>query len=417
MLDPDLFIAALFCAAIAGYLAFVNRPRQHYSGRFFLDVPLEKAWDLLSISPGRVHGWLPQLTSVEWSDENAGEILCRYEGGHEAYVRLGRQEAPFYEESDSIHRWNGAKEFSDLITCRMQLKPAGDGTEVELSYAVERRALSNGFFRRISYPFMVTTVAKLVRAYLARDNKQVAPARNAQPRPAAMRPVTQLILAALSFGAMCYLLGVVPGVAAMMTIVVHEYGHVHAMRRHGHDACFYLIPFFGGVAMGNRAYVSDAEASEVLLMGPAFGLMPALVSLSVFWFTENPSWMMAGFVALVVNGFNLLPVPPLDGGRIVQILLKPLGDKIWFAASGMLILLGAALAVWMHSKTFLVLLAVSAILWSLTPKRLLNVRPLTATEGLVTVAAYLALIVAHVAVALWCDAFFNGHLLRSLAQF
>lgn len=416
MLDPDLFIAGLFCAAVAGYLLFVNRPHQRYAGRFFLDVPIEEAWELLSITPGRSKEWLPIRNSVEWLDESTGNVICRYENGQASYLRIISQEAPHHEETIGVYRAGSDKPYGDRIACRMNLKAIEGGTDVELVYVVERTGLSNDFLRRIGYPTLISTVAKLVRGHIARERAKIGDAQATPTRKSSepIRPVKQLALAALSFIAMIYLLGLAQGLAAMATLIVHEYGHVFALRRHGHDARFYLIPFFGGVAMGSRTYVSDAEAGEVLLMGPLFGLLPAIALAVAFWISPSEALLFAGLLALLINGFNLLPVPPLDGGRVVQVLMKPLGDKAWFAISGLLILMGAGIALQMGSKSFLVLMILAALLWSVVPKRSQSEQPLSMTQGLAVTLAYGVLIAVHVAIGAWYDGFLDGNLLRGI---
>ncbi|MGO4387363.1 hypothetical protein AB4Y85_07475 [Microvirga sp. 2YAF29] len=423
MLDPDLFIAGLFCAAVAGYLLYVNRPRQHYAGRFFLDVPIEEAWELLSITPGQAKEWMPVPYTTEWLDESKGDILCRYENKHESYIRIVRREEPSYEETVATYRWKGANQYGDRLICRVSLNAVEGGTDAELTYIIERAHLFNGFLRRVGYPTLVSTVAKLVRGHIARERAKNGEGHTARrlATPAKrvsepVSPIRQLVLAALSFIAMIYLLGFTQGLAAMATLIVHEYGHVFALRRHGHDARFYLIPFFGGVAMGSRTYVSDAEASEVLLLGPLFGLLPAIALAIAFWMSPSEPLLFAGLLALLINGFNLLPVPPLDGGRVVQVLMKPLGDKAWFAISGLLILMGAGIALQMGSKAFLVMMILAALLWSVAPKRSQSERPLTMAQGFAVVLAYGALIAVHVAIGAWYDGFLDGNLLKGILR-
>ncbi|WP_112663715.1 site-2 protease family protein [Microvirga flavescens] len=413
MPDPDILIAVMLVLALLGYVLFVNRRRQHYSGQFVLDVPIEEAWELLSMTPGRPKQWIPTLLSTEWSNEYEKEAVSRFESGHECYSRLIASEAPMREECVAVYRWRGASKPGDLLYTRLFLQPVPEGTQVQLSYTVERADIATGFIPRLNYPMLVGSVARLVRGYLARERGNTKPGANASKTGDQKRDLLkQVILAALSLAAMTYLLGFSIGLAVLGTIIVHEYGHVWALRRHGHQARFYLIPFFGGIAIGNRSYVSDAEASEVILMGPAFGLLPPLACLGVFAATDDALWLSAGFVSLFVNMFNLLPVPPLDGGRLVQTLLKPLGDKAWFGVSGLLILGGAALALYMRSQSFLVIVIMAAVAWSAAPKRPPAMKVMTLSGNAAALASYIALIALHAGAVWWCDQVLDGRLLR-----
>lgn len=420
MFNVDLLMTGLFGAAVLGYVLFVNRRCQTYTGTFILDVSIEEAWELLSTQPGRPQKWLSSIVSLEWSNEAKKEVLALMDEGHECHIKILTQEAPTKEESICVYRWKGTTQLGDVLHCNISLQPAAEGTEVTLTYAIERAQLAVGFLRRLTYPMIIGGVARLVRGHLARERQHEQPA--ARPRPSATSKAAislpkQLALLSASVAATVYLFDLGVGIAVIATIIVHEYGHAHAMRRHGHQARFYLIPFFGGIAIGDRTYISDAEATEILLKGPAFGLLPPLACFGGFLVLGDSAWLGAGFVALLVNMFNLLPIPPLDGGRVVQIFLKPMGDKVWFAASGLLILAGGLVAVYLRSKSFLVLLIVTAVFWSMAPKRSYSQRPLTVLEGVTAASAYLALIGMHVAALIWCDSHFDGRLVKALLSF
>lgn len=119
-----------------------------------------------------------------------------------------------------------------------------------------------------------------------------------------------------------------PLVTALFTsIVLHELGHALMARRYGigtHDITLYLI---GGVARLNRMPRSAGPELLVALAGPAVNVAIAAVLAIViglsgllglpreFWFE-----VLALNVGLVL--FNLLPVFPMDGGRVLRALLS-----------------------------------------------------------------------------------------------
>jgi Zn-dependent protease len=412
----DLLVACL-CAVALGYVIFVNRRRQYYMGRFVLDVPVEEAWELFSTRPGFPSSWVPGLVSTEWRNESTGDVVCRFKSGNALFLRLITQEAPYREESISVHSRAGAARLGDTVLARLSLRPVEEGTEVELTFVIERRHLTPGFLGRLGYPMVVRKIAGLVRAHLARsrqDRHGPVESRTRRIEEPVSEPVKQLVLAALSLLALSHMFGLEAGLAVLVTIVVHEYGHVVALRRHGQRARFYLIPFFGGVAMGDRPYESDAEACEVFLMGPAFGLLPPLGCFGLFAALGDYIWLQVGFVALMVNLFNLLPIPPLDGGRVTQVFLKLFGDAVWFTVSGLLILAGGALAFSMKAPEFLVLLIFAATALNASPRRSFGDVPLSLPQGLTAGGAYLALVALHAGAAIWCNSYFNINLLRWL---
>ncbi len=102
-------------------------------------------------------------------------------------------------------------------------------------------------------------------------------------------------------------------------IFVHELGHMIAMRIVGYrDVRIFFIPFFGGAAAGNKRGVERWKEGLVLLCGP----LPGIVAGGVLAYLSSGE--LARVIALqliVINALNLLPVAPLDGGQLFQVLL------------------------------------------------------------------------------------------------
>src|SRR4051812_43164791 len=61
--------------------------------------------------------------------------------------------------------------------------------------------------------------------------------------------------------------------ALVAVLMFHEYGHVRGMKKFGIPTKgFYLIPFFGGVAVGDKAR-TQWESLYISMMGPVYGLL------------------------------------------------------------------------------------------------------------------------------------------------
>lgn len=115
----------------------------------------------------------------------------------------------------------------------------------------------------------------------------------------------------------------------LFSLVVHEYGHVWAMRSVGIPTKgFYLIPFVGGAAVPERAFRSRLEEQYVAMMGPVFGLSQAALFYFAFVVSDYALFgAVAGWVAFL-NLFNLLPISPLDGGRILKSATFSAGTRL-----------------------------------------------------------------------------------------
>ena len=102
-------------------------------------------------------------------------------------------------------------------------------------------------------------------------------------------------------------------------ILFHELGHFAGMKLFGfRDPQIFFLPFLGAATTGQK---EDATAGEKLVMyvlGPLPGLLLGAVAAS-----GSPDSLLyrVGLVALILNGLNLVPVLPFDGGRIVETLL------------------------------------------------------------------------------------------------
>ena len=175
-------------------------------------------------------------------------------------------------------------------------------------------------------------------------------------------------------------------------IVIHEFGHVLAMRRLGIPTRgLFLIPFFGGVALGNRANTARQEAI-VAGAGPGFGLLSLLPLLAAYMITGAPKWAAyGGFVALV-NLFNLLPIGILDGGRLLRAILSSVDRRLAWLGTALGLAFGLALVVAMHAYVLALVIVFSALeLVGERRRGLPGVVPMTMGQVAVAFAAYLAL--------------------------
>jgi Zn-dependent protease len=155
-----------------------------------------------------------------------------------------------------------------------------------------------------------------------------------------------LVLSILAVASFWYLLGWQDALLIALVIVLHELGHAAAMLMVGiRVQGIYLIPFFGGAAVPKTAYRSQGQLGFVALMGPGFSLVPTLALAGLHYAVGDPWLLHAALVFALVNGFNLLPVYPLDGGLILNALLGSVNPRLARAASwtGVLVGLGAAL--------------------------------------------------------------------------
>lgn len=110
--------------------------------------------------------------------------------------------------------------------------------------------------------------------------------------------------------------------AALMILIslfVHESGHLWAMKNRGMKTKgLYFIPFLGAAAVAEEEFPSRETENYVALMGPTVGLSLAVVTYSVFLMTNDLEFAAAAGWMALINLLNLLPIMPLDGGRVLK---------------------------------------------------------------------------------------------------
>ncbi|MEM8585603.1 MAG: site-2 protease family protein, partial [Bacteroidota bacterium] len=151
-----------------------------------------------------------------------------------------------------------------------------------------------------------------------------------------------------------YRVGLMTAVVVLLFgfVLVHELGHALTARRFGlQTEAIIFFPLGGGALIRGRPKSSWREIG-VYLAGPLSNLMLALLCLGpllilpegrfflryYFWGGGNfslPYEPVAHLLALsllinlVLFGLNLLPAYPLDGGRILQAMLRPRLGQVW----------------------------------------------------------------------------------------
>jgi Zn-dependent protease len=133
-------------------------------------------------------------------------------------------------------------------------------------------------------------------------------------------------------------------VGFVLLLFVHEMGHVIAAKWLGLPVSAPIFIPFLGAAIIMKENPRDAWTEALMAYGgPLAGCIGSWICWAIALQT-NQDWVMAvASVSFVLNLFNMIPVPPLDGGRICA-AVSP-----WFWIIG-LVLLGAAV-VYFHSTS------------------------------------------------------------------
>jgi Zn-dependent protease len=110
-------------------------------------------------------------------------------------------------------------------------------------------------------------------------------------------------------------------VGLVALILVHELGHVLALRLRGIRASgLVFVPLLGAFTSWQPTERRPYQESETALAGPVIGAVGAFALMAWGHATGSNLLRALAFTGLLINLFNLIPLVPLDGGRVADLL-------------------------------------------------------------------------------------------------
>jgi Zn-dependent protease len=155
-----------------------------------------------------------------------------------------------------------------------------------------------------------------------------------------------IITAAIFYVVLAVLFSPLSAGILMAALTIHEMGHIWAMHRCGVQLkSLYFIPLVGALAVPEKDFGSRREEAFMAIMGPAWGFGSALVVYGLHLIFGLPEIALVAKWIAILNAFNLIPVSPLDGGRVVKSIIASVSPKAGavFLALGPWIMIVAAL--------------------------------------------------------------------------
>jgi Zn-dependent protease len=142
------------------------------------------------------------------------------------------------------------------------------------------------------------------------------------------------------------------GIGLIVLQFVHEMGHVLEAKRQGFPVSVpVFIPFMGALITMKQMPHNAWREARLAIAGPIVGSLGALaLYIAGVAYDSRPLKALA-FLGFLINLFNLLPVIPLDGGRITAAL----HPALWFV--GFLALL--ALVVYRPNPILIIILVLA----------------------------------------------------------
>lgn len=135
--------------------------------------------------------------------------------------------------------------------------------------------------------------------------------------------------------------GPVNALALVAALLLHEAGHYLGARICGRDeAPFRLIPAFGSFMPDDSDFARDSHRFFHVLMGAGISIAPMVLAIALALALRHEAPQLARFCRAfalsiaMVNGLNLMPFRPLDGGRCVEIAARTLSPVLPYICGG-----------------------------------------------------------------------------------
>jgi Zn-dependent protease len=142
----------------------------------------------------------------------------------------------------------------------------------------------------------------------------------------------------------------------VLVTVIHEIGHAVMIRAKGLRAgAMVFIPFVGGAVTLKDQPRSAYDDAQIGLAGPIAGTLASFGALMIYEWSGYVLYLAIAFAGFLLNLFNLLPIGPLDGGRVAAAITK------WMWLLGGIVLFWVMIAWRSPLLLFVLLLAVYQI--------------------------------------------------------
>lgn len=126
-----------------------------------------------------------------------------------------------------------------------------------------------------------------------------------------------------------WLIGVIGAIALFASVLVHELAHSYVAVRNGLSVNRIVLFIFGGVSETADEPREPGLEFRMSVVGPGSSIVIGTV-LTAVWFVSSgfdvspliaAPLQYAGYINILLGGFNLLPAFPLDGGRVLRAAL------------------------------------------------------------------------------------------------
>jgi Zn-dependent protease len=319
-----LFILVAVLAALSMLLVFNWRRPVTLHRSVLIKRSAAEIWTSIDYLSGDL-SWQQHFGHTETIDEGHVRIfysLKRDDGskvGWDLQFEITEREI---DKSIKVRRTGieGVQKNDRLLELDVDLEPQENGTRVTIREVWGPRSIT-GF--ALAHMDAASMLARL-KSWIETGN---ATPKGSNGWTSAMISGASLLATAAAFS---LLLGWEIGVIFVGLLVLHEFGHLISFRMIGQPwGKIIFMPFLGGVAVSRVPHLRLADDAFCAIMGAGlsvFALIPAIIVSA--WQVSSPAVVQLAYVIAAIAGalnlLNLLPVFPLDGGRVLRAVMQSL---------------------------------------------------------------------------------------------
>lgn len=343
----DLFWSLVFLVrAIVD--ALLGRRRRRYISSTAIRAPRDVVWNALTATSIRFDGLVPVEIAV--ASESGTD------GIHTGTIRVGDEVMPL------CYR-NVARRPPEALLVEM-LKEGSDprfvpGADYYVACSLEEHegaTLMTTVHELTHETFMGRILVPLGARQNGRRIKTYCEAEVGAP-PVTNRLGAAVITGLLTYASFSYLFDGMFAAYLLLILLIHEAGHALAMRWVGLPVQgIYFVPFMGGVAVAAAPHTSEAERGFVALMGPGVSMISTAFFLLAGAMTGESAFHQLALISAVLNGINLAPVLPLDGGHVLDSALSASDPEFVAIVNILAVMVGASIALYLGWYGLLILL-------------------------------------------------------------
>ena len=128
------------------------------------------------------------------------------------------------------------------------------------------------------------------------------------------------------FGLLCGQVGLI--LNYLLALSLHELAHLWVAAKSGYSLKIIKLDILGMSVELNET-IDDRDNFKINIAGPVFNLLLCVICMALYWLFPTSYFYLNKFcfANLILAIFNLLPVYPLDGGKIFRGMIK--SDKVY----------------------------------------------------------------------------------------